>query len=113
MPPLPLSRYSYTQGLKDADGNLFLTDPEPFVYRVETDNRYHTVVIGDTLHGLAERFFDGFPEPARLWWIIADYQPEAIFDPTIELQPGRVLVIPSVRVVQEQIFTESRRAVTS
>jgi hypothetical protein len=41
--------------------------------------------------------------------VIADFQPDPIHDPTLELEPGRVLVIASLRTVLEEIFSESRR----
>jgi hypothetical protein len=48
--------------------------------------------------------------PAGLWWVIADFQPDPVHDPTLSLEPGRVLVVPSIRTVQEEIFSETRRA---
>ena len=64
---------------------------------------------GETLYSLAGRYFAPLPRPAGLWWIIADFQPDPIHDPTLALDVGRALVVPSVRVVTEEILSEQRR----
>lgn len=111
MPPKPFSRYFFCKGLKDSSGNVYLSERVPFRYQDLRDNRYHQVAKGDTLHSLAERYFEGIDDAADLWWVIADYQPEPIHDPTLLLTPGMTLVIPSVRLLTEEIFNESRREV--
>lgn len=108
MPPRQFSRYSLCDGLKDEDGNLFLTDPAPFRFQERDDNTIHSVKVGDTLGSLAGHYFKGYPRAAGLWWVIAWYQPEPIHDPTITLEAGSALVIPSLQVV-ELIFNENRR----
>lgn len=111
MPPRTLSRHSYTRGYKDSVGHLVLTRAEPYRFRELPDNRFHTVGLGDTLFALAEREYQPIdPERAAgLWWVIADFQPDPIHDPTIRLTPGRVLVIPSVTTVITKVFDERRR----
>jgi len=104
-----LSRYTFTQAIRDADDRLVLYGEEPYRFRDLADNRRHLVKEGDTLFGLASLFFRGFPRPAGLWWVIADFQPEPIHDPTRRLAPGRVLVIPSMRTVQDEVLSERRR----
>lgn len=108
MPPRQYSRYTLCDGLKDENGNLFLTDPAAFRYRERDDNIPHEVKAGDTLGSLAGHYFKGYPRAAGLWWAIAWYQLDPIHDPTITLEPGRSLVIPS-RQVLELIFNENRR----
>jgi len=112
MPPRLFSRYMFTRAVTDDAGRLYLTEREPYAFRAFGDNGQHVVKEGDSLFSLAARYFKGFDRPAGLWWILADFQPDPIHDPTIALAPGRVLVIPSMRTVQEEIFSERRRDVT-
>lgn len=112
MPPRRLSRYTFTEAFTDADGDRVLTDPDPFRFKDFPDNRIHVVTEGDTLWSLAGRYFGGsrgFEVPEDLWWVIADFQPDPIHDPTLKLTPGRAMVIPSVRTVLEEVFSETRR----
>lgn len=114
MPPRRFSRYSFVSlVLDDATELLSLTDREPFRFQDFTDNEAHMVREGDTLHSLANSRYKGFVRPAGLWWIIADFQPAPIHDPTIALTPGRILFIPSQRTVSEEIFSASREAETA
>lgn len=84
---------------------LFLTEREPYRFRELPDTRVHGVVQGDTLWGLAGRYFAPLPRACGFWWVIADFfQPDPILDPTVELELGRRLFIPSVRVLTDVIF---------
>lgn len=125
MPPRIFSRHLFTRGFTpDDDGEILkctseewpgrsakfqLDEREPFRFRELPDNRLHRAREGDTLSTLAARFFPNFTRPAGLWWIIADFQPSPILDPTIRLRPGALIVIPSERTVREDIFSEERR----
>jgi hypothetical protein len=109
MPPRRFSRHTFTSAVQDGAGRLVLTDREPFRFRSLPDNRQHVVKEGESLFSLAGRYFAPLPRPAGLWWVVADFQPDPIHDPTIALEPGRVLVISSVRTVLEEIFSERRR----
>ena len=109
MPPRRLSRFMFSAALLDSGERLFLTDREPFRFQSLPGNRQHLVKEGETLFSLAGRYFAPLPRPAGLWWIIADFQPDPIHDPTLALDVGRGLVIPSVRVVTEEILSEQRR----
>ncbi len=113
MPPRTLSRYLYSEGIKDPNDNTFLTDPVPFRFREAFDNRYHEAKQGDTIFNLAGSMFPSFPRASGLYWIIADYQPIIIHDPTLRLTPGRTYIVPSERMVREEIFNEGRRIETS
>ena len=110
MPPRRFSRHTFTIGRADAQGRLYLSDRKRFLYRSLPDNIEHTVKQGDTLWTLAGRYFASLPRPAGLWWVIMDFQPDPIHDPTLELVPGTVLHIPSERTILEEIFSEKRRA---
>ena len=110
MPPRRFSRHLFTLGVHDSGSpdELQLTDREPFTFKDYADNRLHPVVEGDTLFNLAARYFSPIENAASLWWVIADYQPDPIHDPTIALPVGSTLVIPSVRTVVEDIFNDKR-----
>ena len=64
---------------------------------------------GESLFSLAGRFFRPRPRAAGLWWIIADFQPDPILDPSVPLDVGRSLFVPSLRTVDEEILSEKRR----
>lgn len=109
MPPRVLSRHTFTEIRTLTSGSSqFLTDRVPFSFRKLDDTIPYTVSEGDTLWSLAGRFYQGLPRPSGLWWAIADFQPSPIFDPTIRLEPGTLLFIPSLRTVQELIFDADR-----
>jgi hypothetical protein len=80
------------------------------LYRELPDNRFHVVVEGDTLYNLAALYFEGIERPAGLFWVIADFQQTPIHDPTVQLEPGRALVIPSLRTLIEEILSSNREA---
>lgn len=109
MPPRKFSRHTFTLGITDESERLFLTDRKRFLFQERGDNIQHKVQQGDTLQSLASRYFKGVTRPDGLWWVIADFQPEPIHDPTIQLEPGSFVVVPSLRTVLEDIFSEARR----
>jgi hypothetical protein len=109
MPPRRFSRYTFSAAVLDDEERLVLTDREPFRFRPLPDNRQHVVKEGETLFSLAGRYFAALPRPAGLWWVIADFQPDPIHDPTLSLELGHVLLVPSVRTVVEEVFSEKRR----
>lgn len=111
MPPKSGSRHSFTFGTRNEAGRLFLSEREPYGYRELADTRRHTVVQGDSLWGLAGRYFAPLPRACGFWWVIADFQPDPIVDPTLALEPGRVLFVPSVRVLTDVVLSEQRRRV--
>lgn len=111
MPPRSGSRFGFCLGVPDQQGRRFLTEREPYRYRVFADNRLHRVVEGETLFDLAGRNFAPLPRACGFWWAIADFQPDPILDPTIALEEGMTVVIPSTRVLTDVILAEGRRRV--
>ncbi len=109
MPPRLYSRHTFCSATKDDLGRSFLSERVPYGYRKLADNRTHPVVAGDTLWTLAGRYFSPLERASGFWWAIADFQPDPIFDPTLKLEPGTVLFIPSVRTLLEKILGEERR----
>lgn len=65
--------------------------------------------LANAAFGLAGRYFASLPRACRLWWAIADCQPDSIIDSTLELEPERWLLIPSLRVLTDVILGEQRR----
>lgn len=112
MPPRRFSRFTFTEGtqlLVLGDERTFLTEREPFRFVELSDNRTHVLRRGDTLQSLAGRYFRGLFRPSGLYWIIADFQPQPIHDPTVLPPVGSVVFVPSKRTVEERIFSEARR----
>ena len=109
MGPRALSRYLITTASRDDAGRLVLSDREPFRFQELPDTRTHVVALGDTLFQLAGRYYQKLPRGCGLWWVIADFQPDPIVDPTLELELGRVLFVPSVRTLTDLVFSEARR----
>lgn len=109
MAPLAGSRHSFTSGVRDEEGRVFLTEREPYGFRAHPDTRAHVVAQGESLFDLAGRYFAPLPRACGFWWAIADFQQDPIIDPTLELEVGRRLLIPSVRVLTDVILSERRR----
>jgi hypothetical protein len=109
MPPRSGSRFTFALGLRDDAGRAFLSEREPYRYQPHADNRIHVVAHGETLFHIAGRAFAPLPRACGFWWAIADFQPDPILDPTLELEPGRQLVIMSLRVLTDVILGEARR----
>lgn len=116
MPPRLYSRFSFVKQVDDG-GNpktVLLSSREKFYYRDLADNEVYTVEQGDRLTDLAARKYAALDDPPDfyadwLWWVIADFQPRPIHDPTIVLTPGQRLIIPSLRTVQSLVFNEGER----
>lgn len=109
MPLGDFSRHLFCQGLTDGSGNNYLSDRVPYRFVSRPDNRTHTVVEGDTLFSLADQYFAPMENPWQFFWVIADFQPDPIIDASLVLAKGSTLIIPSVRLIVEEIFNESRR----
>lgn len=109
MAPRAGSRHAFALGVRDAVGILVLTEREPYRFREHADTREHLVVQGDTLFDLAGRYFAPLPRACGFWWVLADFQPDPIVDPTLELVVGRRIFVPSVRVLTDVILSEQRR----
>lgn len=99
------SRYRMADLIFDSDTNVQSLGPRALVeYYDDQDTIPHTVTAGDTLQNLAAKYFSGVDNPATLWWVIADFQPEPILDPTVRLTPGQVLLIPGPAIAQDAIL---------
>lgn len=103
-----LSRHQFCTKWIDEDKRLFLDTRKPYRFRAFADNSVYTVVQGDTLFTIAGRHFAPIDRAAGLWWVIADFQPNPITDPTLVLEPGTVLILPSLAVLYQEIFNVAR-----
>lgn len=103
------SRHSFCEMWSDSQSRLFLDARRPYRYRAFTDNLIHTVEQGETIWTIAGKHFRPHERAAGLWWVVADFQPLPIHDPTIRLTPGMQLVLPSLRTVVEIILNENRQ----
>ena len=112
MPPQAGSRFTFCLGLRDGRGRLYLSEREPYRFFPHPDNREHVVAAGDTLFAIAGSAFAPLPRACGFWWVLADYQPDPILDPTLELELGRSIVVPSLRVLTDVILGEARRRET-
>jgi len=110
MPPTANSRFLFCRGVTDEEGNKYLTDREPYEYHSHSDNMVHMVVEGDSLFSLADKYFAPLERACGYWWVIAEYQPDPILDPSQKLEINRKLIIPSLRILTDTIFSENRRS---
>jgi hypothetical protein len=103
----------FATGDSNDNGDLFLTEREPFRYDPKLRGTIrHVVSVGDSLQSIAFRYWASLQlddieipwGPEHLWWILAEFQPDPILDPTQELVPGKTILVPSPRVVQERVL---------
>jgi hypothetical protein len=110
MPPLINSRYFTCRGKFDEDGTIFLAERDPLDKGEILDGTEttHVVTQGEDLWGIASLYWstgDEGPEdtyPEDWWWILADLND--IMDGTLDLEPGRVIYVPSLRTVREKVL---------
>lgn len=104
------SRYSSDDLELLEDGTVALGEREPYHFRNRDDNLIHTAAQGDTWDSLAEVYYSAISDrPCGLWWIIAEYQPTPVVDPTVPISPGRKVVIPAPIVVVVEVLRGDRR----
>ena len=90
---MPVSIYSRYYGLEtiQVDGEVSLVQRRTGPPKSYLDGIQHTVVGGETLDGLAARYYGR----EDLWWRIADANPGRF---PLDWEPGDTLVIPPIRV---------------
>lgn len=100
------SRYKHARAFLDdsnTDQVTYLGTREPITYVDDRENSMHVASDADTLEALADRLFDGFDNPQSLYWVIGNYQPTPIMDPSRRLKAGTILIIPSRAFVKTLI----------
>ena len=86
---------------KTLDGSLEKLPRGRFKYRKFFDTVAHVARGGDNLWTLAAQYYgEYFPRAELMFWVIGDFQPVPIVDPTLRFLAGDVVYIPSVRVVK-------------
>ena len=94
-----------SEGVFDENNRHFLTERKPFRYDAKLlGTKKHRVVKGDNLWTLAFKFYDPIPNAEHLYFVICEFQPDPILDPSLDLEVNRILHIPSPRVVQEKVL---------
>ena len=105
------SRYVGVAQETDADGIMYLDDREPFTYREKADTIVHVAREGDTWERLAQLYYSGISERASgLWWVICEFQPQIVVDPTLAIPNGSLVYVPSMLVAQTEILGVVYRA---
>ena len=108
------ARYQFCEVHTDEAGRRFLGPRPKFTYRPLADNQQHIVMGGERLWHLSQIYYPSLRKNGNYWWVIADFQPEPIHDPFVDLVVGSVLVIPSLRTVEGMILNSARaRSVTT
>lgn len=112
MPPRRYSRYqrstAYTIDDPKRGEIIYLEEPTPCGFVVRSDTRMHMVEAGDTWHNLAAKYFPSFPRPEQLYFVIMDFQPVPVVDPTIPLATGTLVYVPSETFVTDWVFANQR-----
>jgi len=90
------SRYTNTKIRAREDGSVVFHIRE-FPNFSDSKGYYYTVVEGDTIDGIAYRYY----ENAQLYWAILDANPQ--IQSEVELKPGMILLIPFYEEVVNHI----------
>ncbi len=105
MPPRINSRYLSTEGVVDDNGYFHLTEREPFKYDANLPGTIrHRVGAGESIFTIAFKYYDPFPNAEHLWWVLCEFQPDPILDPTLDLAENRIIFVPTLRVIQEKVL---------
>jgi nucleoid-associated protein YgaU len=113
----PTSPYNLAEIVQDSEQRLAFALRNRLLWEDLAGVRAHVVREGDTLWNLALRYYGssgGQPgDGARLWWVIADFQSEPINDPTVQLTPGEIILIPPLPAIQTVIAGPGAEFLTS
>lgn len=92
------SRYNLATIIVEENGLIHWGMRDRLLYQDLNGIVTHTVIEGETLWSIAAKHY-GTAGP-ELWWVLADFQPEPINDPTIALVAGQTLLIPPLSAVR-------------
>ena len=109
MPPGIGSRHLQTLTVtRTTDGQAYLLDREPIRYVDRADNKRIIAQQSDTWQSLAANYLEPLPNPDNFYWVICDFQPDPIIDPTIQPTPGTIVYIPAPEYVLGNYWSPSR-----
>ena len=54
-------------------------------------------------------YFQGIPRPCGLWWLLCEFQPNPVIDPTIAIEANTLVSIPSLRIVRLEVYSDEQR----
>lgn len=88
------------EGSRYLKTSVFAKDGQAFIFNIREKRKfntdlatYYTVLQGDTLDGIAYRFYGN----ANLYWAILDANPQYLSE--VDVKVGDVLVIPDISEV--------------
>jgi len=103
------TRYDDAYIIKDINGNDIVVPRAFFRYKEIDDNIIHIAKDNESLWEIATQYYsDVLQNPSLHYWIIADYQPEPILDPTQTMVQGRTIYVPSIRTIETLINNPDR-----
>lgn len=102
-------RYSYCWDSTMSNGTKRKLPRGFFRFMNLSDTLLHTCKEGETLWTLASRYYaNNFVFPALMYWVIGDFQPEPILDPTTAFTAGQVVYVPSIKTINLYILSPTR-----
>lgn len=95
------SRYNLADVIIEEDGGMHFGMRDRLLWQDLAGVLSHIVIEGETLWTIAAKYYGSTPGSpgSELWWVLADFQPEPMNDPTISLSPGQTLLIPPKEAV--------------
>lgn len=86
--------------LRTGQKTTFVLGHEPVRFREREDNQRWVARLGDTWPHLSTVFY----KTPRLWWVIADYQPDTVMEPLAPIEAGRLIYVPSFEFVRSNVL---------
>ena len=99
------SRYAAAEIFIEADGRTSTGLPPPVYYVDRADTIVYRADVGDSWARIASRHYRGIHRrPEHLWWVLCNFQPQPVLDPTVPPQPGDLVHVPAPGFVQAEIL---------
>jgi hypothetical protein len=102
------STYRHARAIQFDDGRIIFRLPERIPFEDRDDSILHISNGRERLWDLAQLYYGSEVRDAiDLWEVIAQFQPEPIQDPSIPLQAGLSVLIPSLEYIEDVAFGDS------